>query len=237
MVTGGSSGIGRALVAQLRSAGVTVVAIGRSEARLATLAREVPGTHVMAGDLSRPEELPALAVRLVAAHPTVGCVINNAGMQHSVRFDDVDYTVRDIIGELATNLAAPLVLTRALLSHLQAQPSACVINVTSGLGFVPKGTAAVYSASKAGLHLFSQALRVQLATTNVRVVEAVMPLVDTPMTAGRGRRKLAPADAARQLLDGVRAGRDDVYVGPARMLPLLQRWAPGVLARVMQRGG
>ena len=63
------------------------------------------------------------------------------------------------------------------------------------------------------------------------------PLVDTPMTAGRGRRKLAPADAARQLLDGVRAGRDDVYVGPARMLPLLQRWAPGVLARVMQRGG
>lgn len=236
IVTGGGSGIGRALVSRLRSAGVSVIVIGRSEERLAALVRASPGTHVIAADLSNLERLTDLAARIIAAHPATGCLINNAGVQHNVRFDAVDYGCDAIASELASNLAAPLILTRALLPHLQQQPSACIVNVTSGLAFAPKRTAAVYSASKAGLHLFSRALRIQLAGTTVRVVEAVMPLVDTPMTAGRGRRTMAPDSAARQLLDGVCAGRHEVYVGVARFLPLMRRWAPGWLERVMQAG-
>jgi short-subunit dehydrogenase involved in D-alanine esterification of teichoic acids len=169
----------------------------------------------------------------------VGGLIHNAGIQCDLRLDDAACTPQALRQEVDVNLLAPMVLTRLLLSHLQARGQAgapaFVVNVTSGLAFAPKRTAAAYSATKAGLHLFSRGLRVQLAGTPVRVVEAVMPLVDTPMTAGRGQGKLPAEQAARALLDGLAAGRSTVYIGKARFVPLLHRWAPAVLDRVLQR--
>ncbi len=92
----------------------------------------------------------------------------------------------------------------------------------------------MYSATKAGLHLFTQALRVQLRGSSVRVVEAVVPLVDTPMTQGRGTGKMSAAQAARHIIAGIRSGQPDIWVGKARALPVLQRWAPGLLQQLMQ---
>jgi uncharacterized oxidoreductase len=109
------------------------------------------------------------------------------------------------------------------------------VNVTSGLAYAPKRGAAVYASSKAGLSMFSRALRLQLIGSPVRVVDVVLPLVDTPMTAGRGRRKMSADEAARALVAGVENGRDTVCIGAARVLPWLARWAPGALQAVMQR--
>jgi short-subunit dehydrogenase involved in D-alanine esterification of teichoic acids len=162
-------------------------------------------------------------------------LINNAGVQYNVRADDADYSLAQIRAEVDINLLAPIALTHALLPHLQAKNAAWIVNVTSGLGYVPKRTAAVYSATKAGLHLFTRALRVQLAGSSVRVVEAVMPLVDTPMTQGRARGKLPAAQAARALIKGLLARRTDIYIGKARALPLLLRWAPALVERALQR--
>lgn len=236
IVTGATSGIGRALALQLAEAGIRVIALGRNREALRTLAAESDRIATYAVDLGEIEALPALAARIVAEHPDTGCLIHNAGMQADLRLDDLRCDSGLIRHEVDVNLVAPMVLTRVLLPHLQAQPAALIVNVTSGLGYAPKRTAAVYSATKAGLHLFTRALRLQLQGSALRVVEAVMPLVDTPMTAGRGRGKLPAAQAARQLIEGLHAGRRDIHVGKARWLPWLQRWAPGVLAHVLQRG-
>lgn len=236
IVTGATSGIGRALALQLAEAGIRVIALGRNRDALRALAAGSDRVSTYAVDLRAIDALPALAARIVAEHPDTGCLINNAGMQSDLRIDDVHCDSGLIRREVDVNLVAPMVLTRALLPHLQARPAAWVVNVTSGLGYAPKRTAAVYSATKAGLHLFTRAMRVQMQGSTLRVVEAVMPLVDTPMTAGRGHGKLSAAQAARQLMEGLRAGRPDIYVGKARWLPWLQRWAPGVLAQILQRG-
>lgn len=234
IVTGATSGIGLATTRRLLDAGVPVTAIGRNQAALTTLVSAFPHLRVITADLSGSAALPALAAAIVAGQPDAGVIFNVAAVQDDVRMMSSGYTPQQIADEIAVNLTAPIVLTHALLPHLSRQPEAYVVNVTSGLAFVPKRTAAVYSATKAGLHLFTDALRVQMAGSSLHVIEAVMPLVDTPMTAGRGRGKISADDAAAQLLDGVSRGTPRILVGKARLVPVLQRWMPGVLARVMQ---
>lgn len=235
IVTGATSGIGRELARQLAGAGVRVVAIGRNGDELRALAAHSDLVATYRADLSEIDRLAQLAARIVSDHPDVGCLINNAGLQYDLRLDDASCSVGAMRREVDVNLVAPMILTQRLLPHLLTRRQSLIVNITSGLGYAPKRTAAVYSATKAGLHLFTRALRVQMEGASVRVVEAVMPLVDTPMTAGRGRGKLSAGEAARQLIDGLSAGKSDLYIGQARWLPSLQRWAPGVLARVLQR--
>lgn len=235
IVTGASSGIGWALSLHLAHLGVPVVAIGRDAGRLQALAEQHALIAPWPADLARVGEIDALAAQIVARFPDVGVLINNAGIQHDVRLDDAGYGSSDIQREVDVNLIAPVALTRALLPHFQGLGRACVVNVTSALAHAPKRTAAVYSATKAGLRLFTQALRVQLRGSSVRVVDAVMPLVDTPMTQGRGRGKLPADRAAQALVAGLLAGRAELHIGKARWVPALQRWAPALLARILQK--
>lgn len=236
LVTGATSGIGLALTRLLAESGTPVLALGRNAGALAPLQAKHPHLVFVRCDLSDLASLSAFATDLVAAHPDLACLINNAGLQHNLLFDESGSTAESIRQEIDVNLTAPITLTRALLPHLRSRPAAWVVNVTSGLAFAPKRGAAVYSATKAGLHLFTQALRLQMQGQSVRVVEAIMPLVDTPMTQGRGRDKLPAEAAAAQILEGLRVGRQDIWVGKARGIPWLQRIAPGVLGRIMQAG-
>ncbi len=234
LVTGATSGIGWELACQLAQSGVGVVALGRNAQRLRALAERYPGVDTVACDLNDLQALPGVVQQIVARHPDVGGLINNAGVQEQVRMDDSGYTAQQIQHEAQVNLVAPMLLVHALLPYFQSKSSATIVNITSGLGYAPKRCAAVYSASKAGLHLFTQALRLQLQGGSVRVVEAIVPLVDTPMTQGRGSGKLSAAQAAQGIIEGVRSGQSEVWVGKARALPVLQRWAPGLLQHLMQ---
>lgn len=236
LVTGATAGIGQALALQLAQAGVPVLALGRDEQRLKALQHSHSLIATVVCDLAYVASLPAQAAQWVMRYPDLACVIHNAGVQDNVRMDDAGYGAAQLRQEVDINLIAPMVLTQALLPHLQSKQQAWVVNITSGLGFVPKRTAAVYSATKAGLHLFSEGLRVQLQGSSVRVVEAVMPLVDTAMSHGRGTGKISPAQAASEVIAGLHKGTPVVWVGKARAVPLLQRFAPSVLARIMQRG-
>ena len=236
LVTGATSGIGLALTQLLAEAGAPVLALGRQPQALGALQALHPNIVFIECDLSDLASLSALASELTTRYGDLACLINNAGTQNNVRFDEAIATVESIRHEIDVNLTAPVALTRALLPQLQSQANGWVVNVTSGLAFAPKPSAAVYSATKAGLHLFTRALRLQLQGHSVHVVEAIMPLVDTPMTQGRGRNKLPALEAAAQILAGLRAGRQDIWVGKAKGIPWLQRFAPGVLNRIMQNG-
>lgn len=235
MITGASSGIGRELTRQLAGEGHTVIAVARDQGRLSDLAKSSPGIDPVPFDLANTGAVDDFVAAALRRHPRIDGLINNAAIQENVRMDDASYDTARVQHEIAVNLATPIALTRSLLPHFQARSAASIVNITSGLGFVPKRTSAVYSATKAGLHLFSEGLRVQLKGSGVRVIEAVMPMVDTPMTRGRGTGKITAGAAARAVIAGVSRGQERIYVGKARALPLVLRVAPSIAARIMQR--
>jgi uncharacterized oxidoreductase len=235
LITGASTGIGRALAVRLASAGRTVIAVARDRARLESLAAAHPCVIPVVADLSLPDAPARVASQVLDACPHLDCVIHNAAVQRDRRFDDDDCDEHDILAELHTNLVAPILLTRHLLGALQRRERAWVVTLGSVLAAAPRRTAAVYSTSKAGLDSFSRAMRLQSRGTAVRFVHAILPLVDTAMTAGRGTGKISAEAAAEALLSAIARGRQEIYIGKARAVPWLQRLAPGVLARMMAR--
>lgn len=233
LLTGGTRGIGAALVDELLARGDRVVATGRDPAGLAAAAVRQPDVDWRPLDLAVPVDFAAWLSALQV--PALDLVILNAGVQVLRDFTPAAAADPEPVGiadELQVNLAAPIAMARALPPFLA--PGATLVLVTSGLALAPKRSSPVYCASKAGLRSFAKALRAQWAPWGWRVVEALPPLVDTDMTRGRGTRKLSPRSAAAQLLAGVDAGRDEVDIGATRMLRALMRLSPALGERLMR---
>ncbi len=230
LLTGATSGIGAVLLSRLLDRGHVVIALSRGAAHLPARAGLVP----VGCDLTDLPALPGLVAGLVADHPALSVIINNAAVQHARKLADL--TPAELIEEAALNLAAPALIVQAALGHLVQQPQGAVVNLSSGLATFPKERGGLYSATKAGLSSFTTSLRWQVEGTPLLVSEVVLPLVDTPMTAGRGARKILPEQAADAILRGIDARRRVIRVGAARVLPVIAALAPW-LGRRMLRGG
>ncbi|MEV7612716.1 SDR family NAD(P)-dependent oxidoreductase [Streptomyces sp. NPDC089799] len=241
LVTGGARGVGRELTRQLVAQGAHVVAVGRDPGRLATLAADHAGrvsTHTL--DLTDPDAVDAFAAELPERHPQLSVVINNAGVQEHTDFlRDDPLTVRSTVRrELTVNLDSVITLSTALLPHLHRQESAVLVNVTSGLALAPKASAPVYCASKAAARTFTRALRYQCedASSPVRVIDAVLPLVDTDMTRGRGRGKISAEDAAAAVIRGILRETAEIRIGRVKLLHAVLRLAPALGYRLLRKG-
>ena len=232
LITGGTSGIGLELARRFHRAGNAVIVTGRNPAALEQARAELPGLVAERVDMA---DLPALAA-LAARHPAVNVLVNNAAVQYNYDLADPGRGVELIDEELAINLLGPLRLTKLMLPGLLAHPAAAIVNVSSGLGIVPKQSAPVYCASKAALHSFSRSLRWQLEGGPVKVFEIIPPLVETPMTAGRGKGKIAPAALVDEFWAGFVADRTELRIGKTRLLFQLQRFAPALAERIMRPG-
>jgi uncharacterized oxidoreductase len=136
--------------------------------------------------------------------------------------------------EVRLNLLAPALLAQLLLPTMIARGSGRIVNVSSGLALFPKERTGLYAATKAGLSSFTQSLRYQVERHGIGVTEVLLPLVDTPMTAGRAGRKLQPGAVADQILAGVDRGRPVIRIGAARILPVMQIAAPWLGRRIMR---
>lgn len=240
LVTGGARGIGLELTRQLASRAVHVVAVGRNVEHLHKLEAELGArVSVWPADLARREDVERLIAELPTQHPNLSLVINNAGVQVEADFVSGDAAalraaLRDEIG---INFEAVVLLCAGLLPLLRQQPTAAIVNITSGLALAPKPSAPVYCATKAAVRSFTRAMRYQCETAapNVRLIDAVMSLVDTDMTAGRGRGKISTAKAAAEVLAGIEADRAEIYVDRAKLLKLVMRVAPSIGERIMRR--
>ncbi|WP_029373843.1 SDR family oxidoreductase [Mycobacterium sp. UM_WWY] len=185
LVTGGGSGIGRGLAETLHRAGNQVVIAGRRQAPLQAVADANPGITCRYLDLADPDSITRLAADLTDTHPGLNVLINNAGVMHTEDLRTGAAATAEISQTtVAINLLGPIRLTAALLPALLARPQAAIVNVTSALAFVPKAAAPTYSATKAGLHAYTQSLRRQLRRTSVKVIEIIPPRVETDMLAG-----------------------------------------------------
>ncbi len=231
LLTGATSGIGAALRDRLLDQGHTVLAPARGAAKLPAH----PGLVPVVADLTDLAALPDLARRLALDHPGLSVLINAAAVQHAHPLTDPASSPAQLIEEAALNLAAPAMLVQALLPTLMRQPSGAIVNLSSGLAVFPKQAGGLYSATKAGLSSFTTSLRWQLEATPLLVAEVVLPLVDTPMTAGRGRAKISADAAALAILNGIAARRTVIRVGAAHALLLISALAPW-FGRRMLRG-
>jgi len=232
LITGGTAGIGLELARRFHREGNAVIVTGRNPAALEQARAELPGLVAEQADMA---DLPALAA-LAGRHPEVNVLVNNAAVQYNYDLADPGRGVGLIEEELAINLLGPLRLTKLLLPRLLARESAAIVNVSSGLGIVPKQSAPVYCASKAALHSFTRSLRWQLEGGPVKVFEIIPPLVETAMTAGRGRGKIAPAALVDEFWAGFLRDRPELRIGKTKLLFQLQRFAPALAERIMRPG-
>jgi uncharacterized oxidoreductase len=231
LVTGGTDGIGLEIARQLKAKGATVVVCGRDSGRLKA-AREEEGFGAVEADLSSKAGCDALIDELDGM--ALDILVNNAGMGGPT----------DLLTEFDTaqtdrciylNVNAPMQLAAAFLPGLRERPEAAIVNVTSGLAIAPRAGSPVYCATKAALRSFSQTLRHQLKGSRVAVIEALPPIVDTRMTAANPRRKMAPADCAAQIVAGIESGKEEVYVGAAKLLHVVSEVSPALARRIMIR--
>jgi short-subunit dehydrogenase involved in D-alanine esterification of teichoic acids len=235
LITGASSGIGYALALQLAHQGARVIAWGRDLQRLQALATQHHRIHIASIDISQTHTLRSEIDALLNNHK-IDILIHNAAIQHACQLEDANYDANQIVQEVSTNLIAPIEITRLLLPHLRKTfgPSH-ILFISSGLALMPKKESAVYCASKAALHSFAEAIALQLRASDIKVTEFILPLVDTPMTANRGSGKLSAEFVANRIATSLHTKhRATVYLGKAKLLPFLLRFAPWIARRALQ---
>jgi uncharacterized oxidoreductase len=179
LITGGGSGIGRALAEAFHAAGNQVIIAGRRQQPLDLVTAANPGMKSMTLDIADADSILDFARRLQTEYPGLNAVIHNAGIMRPEQLDQGE--VVDAEAMVATNLLGPIRLTAALLPGLKAQPRATIMTVSSGLAFVPLALTPTYSATKAAVHSYTQALRYQLRDTAVEVLELIPPYVQTEL--------------------------------------------------------
>ena len=230
LITGGSSGIGLALAKKFLSTNNEVFIVGRNEAKLTAVKEEHPQLQIASADLTNLESLK----ELVAQHPNINVLINNAGVQYEYPFADTTTPIDLIEHELNTNSNGLFQLTKLFLPHLMQHSSSAIVNVSSALGIVPKQSAPIYCASKAAVHAFTKSLRWQLEDSSVKVFEIIPPLVDTAMTNGRNADKIPPEALADEFWHGWQKDQFEMRIGRVKQLFFLNRLAPKIAERMMR---
>jgi uncharacterized oxidoreductase len=183
LITGGTSGIGRALAEAFHKEGNQVIIAGRRKALLDEVTAANPGMASAVLDVENAEAIKTFAAQLIKTHPKLNAVIHNAGIMRAEKL--IDAKLNDAEATITTNLLGPIRLNAALLPHLLQQPSASIMTVSSGLAFLPLANTPTYCATKAAIHSYTMSLRYQLKDTKVQVMELAPPWVQTELMGPR----------------------------------------------------
>ena len=234
LLTGGTSGIGLALMKRFYHLGNRLIIVSGNSENLTALSREYPEITTIKCDLSVYQEVDKLITQCLDRHPEINVLFNNAGIQYNYQLMEKTYPNPLIEKELRINLLSPLQLIQGLLPLLSQKQEAAIVNVSSVLAVVPKQSAPVYCGSKAGLHIFSKALRYQLESSKISVFEVIPPLVDTPMTSGRGKNKISPEELVDEFMKNFSKNRFEMNIGKTKILRSLKRLAPGIADGILR---
>jgi len=246
LITGGTSGIGFELAAQLLKLGNTVIITGRDRSRLDSVRNKLPGVHTLQSDVSDPKAITVLFEEVTKGFPKLNILINNAGIMRKINLlgdgKDKGKDLEDITSEIETNLIGPVRMVAQFLPHLKNKETAAIVNVSSGLAFVPFPISPIYSATKAGLHSFTQCLRVQLKNTRIKVFELAPPATRTPMLTGvfdsgdfKGSATMDVVKLVAQAITGFKKDRLEIRPGLSNVLKVMSRIAPQFILKQLSK--
>jgi uncharacterized oxidoreductase len=242
LITGGTSGIGLELAKQLVERGNTVIITGRDEEKLSATQRILPSVHAFKSDVSDPEAIMTLHSTVLAQFPALDTLINNAGIMRNLNVNR-PYDLKDVTREIDINLSGPVRMTQQFLTHLKSRENALIVNVSSGLAFVPMPISPVYCATKAAIHSFTQSLRVQLEGSNVTVIELAPPGVETPLFRNefaeemKGQKGMDVEVLVSKAIAGIEAGKLEIRPGLSNVLKTMSRIAPQFMFNQMSKVG
>ena len=190
-IPGSTSGIGLALALELKARGNTVIVGGRRADLLERIAAEHPGVDTVRIDTTDADSIVAAAKEVLAKHPDLNVLITMAGIMRLEDWHRPESFLDSAESVITTNVLGPIRLIAAFIEHLQAQPEATIVTVSSGLAFAPLKVTPSYNASKAAIHMLSESIRLQLADTSVRIVELEPPAVRTELLPGQESSEFA----------------------------------------------
>lgn len=232
LITGGTSGIGFELATQLLRLGNTVIITGRDQSKLDLAKKKLPNVHTFQCDVSDPKSITDLFEKVTSQFSELNFLINNAGIMSKLNFLAKEVDLEDISREIEINLSGSIRMVKQFLPHLKAKKSAAIMNVSSALAFVPFPIFPVYCATKAGIHSFTQSLRIQLKNTNIKVFELAPPAVQTPLIETldsddfEGVKPMDVCEMVRSAIKGLERDRLEILPGQSRLLKFMSRVAP-----------
>jgi len=242
LITGGTSGIGFELARQLGALGNTVILTGRDRSKIDTARQKLPGCHMFQSDVSDPTAIARLHAEIIESFPELNVLINNAGIMRRVDLFAGAADIKSLTDEVEIDLLGAIDMVVQFLPHLKAQKRAAIVNVSSGLAFVPLAAFPIYCAAKAAIHSFTQSLRIQLKDTRITVFELAPPITDTALvgpdsgTADVVRVKKMPVQTlVKSAIDGLRNDRLEIRPGLSNGLKIMSRVAPDFILKQLNR--
>jgi uncharacterized oxidoreductase len=241
LITGGATGIGFSLAKQLIKAGNEVIICGRRRATLIEAKTKLPQIHTKVCDVSNPKDRDALHRWVVSNFKGINILINNAGIQRMI---DLKGGIKELSqngNEVDINLSAPMYLSAYFIPVFLRQKEAAIVNVSSGLGFIPLAILPVYCATKAAIHSFTVSLRHQLKNTSIKVFEIIPPAVDTELDKGARDRRgqthkgIQPSEVAMSALKALENDEFECAIGMAKNLVMGARSNPEQFFKTMNQ--
>lgn len=241
LLTGGTSGIGLEFVKQLQNLGIIdLIITGRNQQKLEEVKAKFPKIHIFQSDVSKIEDITQLYKEVTSKFPALNVIINNAGIMRNLDLQDESMDLENITREIDIDLNGPIRMVQQYLPHLKLQGSAAIINVSSGLAFIPFPVSPIYSAAKAGLHAYTKVLRLQLKKTNIKVIELAPPGTETPLMdnfrdLGDSSQNMEVGKMVRIAIEGIQNDKTEITPGIAKMLKIFSRIAPKFMLNVMDK--
>ena len=238
LITGGSNGIGLALARKFVELGNEVIITGRTQERLDAAVKAEPKLKTFRGHAGEPKSIAELAKEMKTKYPKLNVLINNAGVMVYRNLAVQDPDLESLTSEIETNLCGPVRTTSALIDLLKANKGT-IINVSSGLAFVPLTAAPIYCATKAALHSYTITLRQQLRDHGVEVIELAPPAVRTDLAKapeGPGVTVISTDELVAATIKGLKKGSSEICVGQSAQLRMMNRLAPGFIQGQLEKG-
>lgn len=227
IITGGGSGIGFEMCRQLIERRNKIIICSRSSDKLALAKKQLPDLLIYQCDITQESECVSFAEWISKNHPDANVLINNAAIVSTTNFVEDELILKKMNDEVATNLIAPIRLIKLLYPILIKNSNSKIINITTGLIYVPRTIYTFYNATKSALHSFTQVLRSQLQNEKVQIIEVIFPAVDTPWHKGNTPKIAITAEkAVSEMLKGITSGKVEIRVSKVRLLYFISRITP-----------
>lgn len=239
LITGGSNGIGLEFAKQFLRQQAKVIVTGRDQNKLYRTREQFPEIITFQSDINNPEDIKALYQKVTEQYPDLNILVNNAGIMRSVALLDPSTDLENVTNEIETNFSGTVRMIQQFLPHLMTKKSSAIVNISSGLAFIPFTTSPIYCGTKAAVHIYSQGLRLQLKNTPVKVFEIAPPKTDKPLqtaipeTSERGMMKVS--EMVRVSIKGILKNQYEIRPGLSNVMKWMSRIAPNFFTKLINK--